>query len=1656
MINDVKIDGGQLFQSKPFVLISLFIGIFIHTCTSDDVSVSVEPIFLVSLTDDQLFVGETIQVNFHYTNSFGIAQPRKTAQWSTSHPEVIQVDAEGNLKAISSGTATITVGIPGHQFSKTVTATVSNLASLSIISQISSIQASSSLQLVYRFNDVRGQPNTHQKVTWTSDDTNIIDINPSGEITALDLGSATLSVHTQYLGIDYIDTITLVVNPLEPTIKITNPIESITYQQEPYQLLHVFTNEIGHIDEEQLVSWKSQQPHLLVVDDESGKLKVMDNGTALISVSTLFKENSYLDVIPIIVHGVNYTASIQDAPITMLAGKTQLVRYLFTKNHTNENIEPQSITWSSNRKDILTVNPTSGMLQAIKEGDATIKLTLVYNGTTYSEETNILVEKAEDFQLHISHPSTEPLHVEKNNPDHRWTHTFIGNQKTELTNQIPIEWKSSDASIADFQDSKKNILELKKPGTVKVTAQTVYQGKVYPSNTIEVTIIRTPKIAIIHPPKDRKLLIQKEHQLRYIYVNKFDEMTPIEVVWASSEPSIVQIHPETGIIKGIKPGKASVSVTTKGGTTSDPIYVWVIQDPQIKITNNLDTMEVGDTETLRFEYTNENGNIVNTNNISVTWYSEDSSVLSIHEITGKIEAIAEGKTSITVKTNQGVRISKIIEVIDSSEDEKPSSGHPSDTTNSKDSALPADETNETTDEVDVQNPIDEKDSDKKKDDDQPPTNPQTQKPRFRITNDPKKLIIGTSYPLLFNYINEKGLVDNSVDIEWASTDRLKLSVSDRGLLEALSIGDVSITARVRGTRLKATITIAVVQESILHITNRPTHQKLKVGKTHDLDFALTNEYGKELPRNTGTTVKWRSDNQKVLTIDPHTGVTTANALGSGTITAKSSDVPTEAKIKITVIDNPSVNIIVPSELMEHKINVDTQSSGILLDFNAQDENGEELQGVTWEWSSGNSDYLDINKTSNDSGELTPKNAGVGQAVTITLQAFENGLPIEGYHDTVRIQVIQKPTLEIKNPPTNNMLKVSKTHDLDFVYTDEYGVAHTINTGTRVVWDSDDEDIVTFDENTGVITAEALGNVTITAASNDVPTEASVKITVVQTPFANIIVPSELTERKINVDTQSFGIQLDFEAQDEHGNSPQGINWKWSSSNSDYLDINKTSNDSGKLTPKKDGVGQTAIITLQAFNTQGEVEVYQAQVDIKIIQTSQLTISSTENRLKVDETGTLSYVYIDENGASHNNTGTMVIWSSDDEDVLTVDGNTQTMTAIASGTVLINAQVKDIKSNEIKITVEKTPPPLDLLIWKDQDKKTVIINPVYDGEKFIGETDELDGTDYVIVDDQLLRKLINQKDKTPKCTTLVTNMKNLFKNKSGIEEITHWDMSNVITTEGMFHSVADFNQEIGHWDVSSVTTMKSMFWFAFDFNQNLNNWVVSRVTDMNGCFVGAKSFNGEIGNWDVSNVTDMGLMFYTAKNFNQDIGGWDVSSVTNMEWMLSNNDNFNQDIGDWDVSSVTNMDHTFASASSFNQDIGEWNVSNVRNMKWMFHNTSSFNQDIGEWDVSNVRNMEWMFTRASVFNQDISMWDVRNVINMRAMFSEAISFNQDISVWKVLKVKNMQKMFFQASSFDHDLSEWNVDKVDYCLNFANSLTPDKHPNFSNCEVPTPGW
>lgn len=176
-------------------------------------------------------------------------------------------------------------------------------------------------------------------------------------------------------------------------------------------------------------------------------------------------------------------------------------------------------------------------------------------------------------------------------------------------------------------------------------------------------------------------------------------------------------------------------------------------------------------------------------------------------------------------------------------------------------------------------------------------------------------------------------------VAWKSDNDLIASVSTSGLVTSKSVGSAVITATVEGKSATATITITAVPVASIVVT--PATSSLLVGGTVQLSATTKDAAGNPL---SGRPVAWSSSDATVASVDAATGLVTAHALGTATITATSETKTATAQITVTVA--PVATVAVSPSSVSVLPGATTQ-----LTATTSDASGHVVTGRTVTWSS---------------------------------------------------------------------------------------------------------------------------------------------------------------------------------------------------------------------------------------------------------------------------------------------------------------------------------------------------------------------------------------------------------------------------------------------------------------------------------------------------------------------------------------------------------------------------------------------------------------------------------------------------------------------------------------------------------------------------------
>lgn len=121
--------------------------------------------------------------------------------WATSAPQIATVDASGNVRGVTGGTATITATSEGKSGASTITVTAppppAAVASVTVSPTSGSIMVGGTLALSATTRDASGNTLPGRTVTWSSSASQTATVSSSGVVTGVAAGNATITATSE-------------------------------------------------------------------------------------------------------------------------------------------------------------------------------------------------------------------------------------------------------------------------------------------------------------------------------------------------------------------------------------------------------------------------------------------------------------------------------------------------------------------------------------------------------------------------------------------------------------------------------------------------------------------------------------------------------------------------------------------------------------------------------------------------------------------------------------------------------------------------------------------------------------------------------------------------------------------------------------------------------------------------------------------------------------------------------------------------------------------------------------------------------------------------------------------------------------------------------------------------------------------------------------------------------------------------------------------------------------------------------------------------------------------------------------------------------------------------------------------------------------------
>ena len=801
------------------------------------------------------------------------------------------------------------------------------------------------------------------------------------------------------------------------------------------------------------VSWSSTNPAVATVDS-SGLVTAVSRGQTVLGATVLTKDNRSLrGTTTLTVVGVQ-AVNIEGAPASLVMGtNAQLTARLIL----DAGAVTVPVTWSSSDPTKVTVSG-SGVITGVAIGSATI------TATAEGKSGTALVRVISNVAQIRTVPGTVTMVAQQTLQFSAVLTDAAGNVLTGQT----VGWSSTSPTVASITAT--GLVTAVAPGVATITATEVSTGR---TATAVITVLPRVATSTISPSNPSFF----QGQSLQLNVAFFDaggtSLMGRPTIWQSASPNIASIGRSSGLVTGVAPGTATiVAIDSLSGYAANTSVTVVAPVASVVVSPPTTTLAIAASQQFTASAFDVNGGPLSGR--PVTWSSSNASVATVSSL-GLVTAVAPGTATISAtvesKTASGtvtvspppvasVRLSPTSASLvvgaaqpftaaalgtdgailqgrtvtwsstNASVATVNSSGLVTGVAQGTATIIASIEGRTATAAITVT---------------APPVNSVVVAPATAT------VITGGTRQFTATLRDAAGLLLPGREVSWSSSSPAIATISTDGLLTAVAVGTVTITATSEGKSGTAAVTVS--NPPVASVTVTPPTASLLPTERVTLRALAFDASGEAL---TGRPVTWSVANPAVATINA-TGLVTAVAPGTTTATATVEGRTGTAAITVNA---PVATVTVVPATLSMIVGASQQ-----LSATSRDSAGNQLQRRPVEWSSGAPSVATVSAQG-----LVSAVAPGSATITAT---------VEGRSATARVTVALSPVTSITLDPDGGYLPIGIALPIRTTLRDASGGEIA---DRRVSWSSSDVTRGTVNAD-GEVSALTTAPFTVTATSD---------------------------------------------------------------------------------------------------------------------------------------------------------------------------------------------------------------------------------------------------------------------------------------------------------------------------------------------------------------------------------------------------------------------------------------------------------------------------------------------------------------------------------------------------------------------------------------------
>ncbi|MDB4875472.1 MAG: Ig domain protein group 2 domain protein [Gemmatimonadetes bacterium] len=323
------------------------------------------------------------------------------------------------------------------------------------------------------------------------------------------------------------------------------------------------------------------------------------------------------------------------------------------------------------------------------------------------------------------------------------------------------------------------------------------------------------------------------------------------------------------------------------------------------------------------------------------------------------------------------------------------------------------------------------------------------------------LAVGATAQLIAELRDANNVVVTGRTVTWTSSDPNRATISSTGLVTAIVVGPVTISAECEGQRGYATVDVSPAIVPVANVSLSPSNPAITIGTTVQLTATTTAANGNILSNRI---VTWSSSDPSKAAVS-NSGVVTGIAIGTATISATSEGKTGATSVAVAAAPPAPVSSVTVTPFSPSLV----AGTTIQMSATPRDASGNVLINRVITWASSDPSHASVSQTS---GLVT----GVATGSAIITATSENQT---GSATVTVTAAASAPVASVIVTPSNPSIVVGGTIQMTAVLKDANG---NVLSNRTLTWASSDPARATVGQTSGVVTGIAVGTATITATS----------------------------------------------------------------------------------------------------------------------------------------------------------------------------------------------------------------------------------------------------------------------------------------------------------------------------------------------------------------------------------------------------------------------------------------------------------------------------------------------------------------------------------------------------------------------------------------------